>query len=68
MVSLMQKEGKTDNRKTMNTFLSDDLSAPSKSLEYAKINNEKFWNYVLIFLDFSSIHQQTLHSCYTHAS
>ncbi len=31
MVSLMQNEGKTDNRKTMITFSSDDFSAPSES-------------------------------------
>ncbi len=31
MVSLIQNEGKTDNRKTVITFLSDDFSAPSES-------------------------------------
>ncbi len=31
MVSLMQNEGKTDNRKTMITFLSDNFSASSAS-------------------------------------
>ncbi len=31
MLSLMQNEGKADNRKTMITFLSDDFSAPSES-------------------------------------
>ncbi len=32
MVSLMQNEGKTDDRKIMITFLSDDIRAPSESL------------------------------------
>ncbi len=31
MVSLMQNEGKTDNKKTMISFSSDDFSAPSDS-------------------------------------
>ncbi len=31
MVSLMQNEGKTDNRKTMIIFSFDDFSASSKS-------------------------------------
>ncbi len=31
MVSLMQNEGKTDNRKTMITFSFDNFSAPSES-------------------------------------
>ncbi len=44
----MQNEGKADNRKTMITFSSDDFSTPSESLEYAKVNNEKFWNNVFI--------------------
>ncbi len=39
MVSLMQNEGKTDNGKIMNTFLSDDISAPSR-VEYANIECE----------------------------
>ncbi len=47
MVSLMQNEGKIDNRKTMITF--DDFSAPGESLEYTKVYNEKFWKYVFIF-------------------
>ncbi len=34
----MQNEGKTDDRKTMITFYSDDFSAPNESLEYAKVN------------------------------
>ncbi len=67
MLSPMQNEGKTDNRKTMITFLSDNFGAPSESLEYVKVNNEKFWNYNVYFLAFSSIHYTTLHSCYTHA-
>ncbi len=31
MVSLMQNDGRTDNKKTIIVFLSDDFSAPSKS-------------------------------------
>ncbi len=31
MVSLMQNEDKTDNEKTMTTFLFDDFSAPRES-------------------------------------
>ncbi len=31
MVSLMQNEGKTDNRKTMNMLLKDNFSASSES-------------------------------------
>ncbi len=49
MVSLMQNEGKFEKRKTMITFSSNDFSAPSERLEYAKVNNEKFWNYAFIF-------------------
>ncbi len=45
----MQNEGKTDNRKTMITFSSDDINASNESLEYVKVNEEKFWNYLLIF-------------------
>ncbi len=41
---LMQNEDKTDNKEIMITF-SSDFSAPSESFEYAKVNNEKFWNY-----------------------
>ncbi len=48
-LSLIPNEGKIDNRKTMITFLSDNFSAPSEGLEYAKVNNEKFWNDVFIF-------------------
>ncbi len=41
MVSPMQNEGKTDNTKTMITFLSNDFSASSDSLEYVKVNSKK---------------------------
>ncbi len=62
MVSQMQNEGKTDNGKTMITFSLDDFSAPSKSLDYAKANNEKFWNCVFIFwlfYQFATQHSRT---------
>ncbi len=48
MVSLMQNEGKTGNRETMITFLSDNFTAPRERLKYVKVNNEKFWNYMFI--------------------
>ncbi len=67
MVSLMQNEGKTGKRKTMFMSSSDDFSAPSESLEYVKLNNEKFSSYVFIFLAFSSIHY-IIHYHYTHTS
>ncbi len=46
---MMHNKGKTDNRETMVTFSSDDFSTPSESLEYVRVNNEKFWNYLFIF-------------------
>ncbi len=39
MVSLMQNEGKTDNRKTMITFTSNDLALYAR-VEYANIDCE----------------------------
>ncbi len=44
MVSLMQDEGKTDNRKTMLTFSLDDFTAPSESLEYVEVNHRPYSN------------------------
>ncbi len=64
MVSLMQNEGKTDNRKSTITFLYDDFSTPSERLEYVKVNNEKCWNYMFIFLFFHQFTTQ-LQSQYT---
>ncbi len=58
----MQNEGETDYRKTM-MFSSDGFRAPSERLEYVKVNDEKFWNYVFIFWLF---HQFTT-QLYTHA-
>ncbi len=40
IISLIQNEGKTDNRKTMITFLSDDFKVPSKS----RICEYQLWN------------------------
>ncbi len=39
MVSLMQNEGKTDNKKTMITLSCNDLSAPAR-VEYVNIDCE----------------------------
>ncbi len=39
MVSLMQNQGKTDDRKTMNTFSSNTLALQAR-VEYANIEQE----------------------------
>ncbi len=49
MVSLLQNEGKIDNRETVITFSLDDFSTPSESLQYVEVINKTFWNYPFIF-------------------
>ncbi len=36
MVTLMQNEGKTNNKKTMITFSSNDFSVPSSDIDFSK--------------------------------
>ncbi len=53
----MQNEGKTDNKKTMITFLSDDFSAPCESrISLVKSTNHNMV-YLLMWFDLGLTHQ-----------
>ncbi len=53
MVSLMQNEGKTDNRKAITIFLSDNFSASSRSNMQISIARLTYQNTVHLKLRFN---------------